>query len=129
MKRLERFRAKHALGLLTRGWTLVCIKKTRQIKKSERVCDSIKSERVLALAIILFISPALAQTGGPDCRPIGQTARGEMVYGLDCKAIKAETTGANLETNMPKTNLPETVIPKAGATEMPPEKPPVGEAK
>jgi hypothetical protein len=52
-----------------------------------------------------------------------------MVYGLDCKAIKAETTGANLETNMPKTNLRDTVVPKAGATEMSPDKPPVGETK
>jgi hypothetical protein len=58
---LERFRAK---------WVLVRVKKTRQIKKLERVCDSIRSERALALvAIVLAVATgapkALAQVEFP----------------------------------------------------------------
>jgi hypothetical protein len=79
----------------------------------------------LALAILLLASPAFAQdkTVAPDtprdCPPIGQTGRGEMVYSLDCKAIKAETAGVNYKPNMPATAMSETVIPKAGATQTP----------
>jgi spore coat protein U-like protein len=76
----KRFRAKHApefsLGLLTRGWLPVRVKKTRQIEKREHdpekhalvldtgdhaqsierlVCGSNKSERVLALLISIAL--------------------------------------------------------------------------
>jgi hypothetical protein len=78
----------------------------------------------LAIAMLLLASPVFAQ--GPvtpdalrDCPPIGQTARGEMVYSLDCKALKAENKDANYKPDMPATNLPETVIPKSGATQTP----------
>jgi hypothetical protein len=79
----------------------------------------------LALAILLLASPALAQDKAVapdalrDCPPIGQTAKGELVYSLDCKAIKAENAEINYKPNMPGTTLPETVIPKAGATQTP----------
>ena len=46
----------------------------------------------LTAALLLFSLPAFAQTNDAfkDCPPIGQTAKGDMVYGLDCKALKAE---------------------------------------
>lgn len=78
----------------------------------------------LALAILLLASPAFAQNNAApdavrDCPPIGQTGKGEMVYSLDCKAIKAENVDVNYKPNMPATNMPETVIPKAGVTQTP----------
>jgi hypothetical protein len=71
-----------------------------------------------AAAIILLSSPAFAQTGSIDCPAIGQTAKGEMVYGLDCKALKAENRAENQPT-MPRTTMKDTVIPKSGATQTP----------
>jgi hypothetical protein len=78
----------------------------------------------LAIAMLLLASPAFAQ--GPaapdalrDCPPIGQTARGEMVYSLDCKALKAENKDINYKPDMPATNLPGTVIPESGKTQTP----------
>jgi hypothetical protein len=78
----------------------------------------------LAIAMLLLASPAFAQNKdvGPDlrdCPPTGQTAKGEMVYSLDCKALKAENKDVNYKPDMPATNLPETVIPKSGATQTP----------
>jgi hypothetical protein len=51
----------------------------------------------LATAILLLSSPAFAQNNDAirDCPPTGQTAKGELVYSLDCKAIKAENADAN----------------------------------
>jgi hypothetical protein len=78
----------------------------------------------LAIAMLLLASPAFAQgTVAPDalrdCPPIGQTAKGEMVYALDCKALKAENKEVNYKPDMPATNLPETVIPQSGKTQTP----------
>jgi hypothetical protein len=78
----------------------------------------------LAIAMLLLASPAFAQgTAAPDalrdCPPIGQTAKGEMVYSLDCKALKAENKDINYKPDMPATNLPETVIPQSGKTQTP----------
>ena len=41
----------------------------------------------LAAALLLLSSPAFAQTNDAfkECPPIGQTAKGDMVYGMDCK--------------------------------------------
>lgn len=85
----------------------------------------------LAIAIMLLSSPAFAQAAGEttDCQPIGQTAKGEMVYGMDCKALRSETVGSNYKPDMPATNLPATVIPKPGGKETPPETTPSGEIK
>jgi hypothetical protein len=77
----------------------------------------------LAIAMLLLASPAFAQTSPApdlrDCPPTGQTAKGEMVYSLDCKALKAENKDVNYKPDMPATNLPETVIPKSGGTQTP----------
>ena len=79
----------------------------------------------LALAILLLASPAVAQDKAVapnalrDCPPIGQTGRGEMVYSLDCKALKDENKEVNYKPDMPATNLPETVIPESGRTQTP----------
>ncbi len=79
----------------------------------------------LAIAMLLLASPAFAQCTvvAPDalrdCAPIGQTAKGEMVYSLDCKALKAENRDINYKPDMPATNLPATVIPQSGKTQTP----------
>jgi hypothetical protein len=77
----------------------------------------------LAAAILLMSTPVFAQNNDAirDCPPIGQTAKGEMVYSLDCKALKAEYM-----PKMPSTTMNETVIPKAGATQTPAETPTTG---
>jgi hypothetical protein len=82
----------------------------------------------LATAILLLSSPAFAQNNNAlsDCPPIGQTGRGEMVYSLDCKAIRAENVSAEFKPNMPPTTLPETVIPKSGGTQNPADTPTTG---
>ena len=74
-------------------------------------------------ALVLLSSPAIAQS--IDCPPIGQTASGELVYGMDCKSVKPENRTENLP-NMPPTNLKDTVIPKAGATQTPESTPTTG---
>ena len=75
----------------------------------------------LATVILFLSSPAFAQNNDVlrDCPPIGQTGKGEMVYSLDCKAIKAENADANYKPNMPSTTMKETVIPKSGGKENP----------
>ena len=61
----------------------------------------------LATAILLLSSPAFAQNNDVlrDCPPIGQTGKGELVYSLDCKAIKAETADMNYQPKLPPTNI------------------------
>jgi hypothetical protein len=61
-----------------------------------------------------------------DCKPIGQTSRGEMVYGLDCKSLKAENISTEYKPNMPPTDMKETVIPKSGAVQTPETTPVTG---
>lgn len=75
----------------------------------------------LATVILFLSSPAFAQNNDVlrDCPPIGQTGKGEMVYSLDCKAIKAENADANYKPNMPSTTMKETVIPKSGGKDNP----------
>ena len=74
--------------------------------------------KLAAAAIVLLSSPAFAQTSSVDCPPTGQTAKGELVYGMDCKSLKPENRAEN-QPNMPPTNMKETVIPKSGATQNP----------
>jgi hypothetical protein len=83
-----------------------------------------------AIAILLVSSSAYAQsTPSRDCTPIGQTAKGELVYAMDCKSMTTgNATDANLQ-KMPATKIPNTVIPKSGATESPPATSPRGDAK
>ncbi len=80
----------------------------------------------LAVAILLLSAPAFAQNKSADpaalqsCPPIGQTARGELIYSLDCKAITTDyTVGENKLNNMPPTNLKNTVIPQSGGLQTP----------
>lgn len=82
----------------------------------------------LATAILLMASPAFAQNNDAlrDCNPIGQTASGEMVYGLDCKALKAENKSPEYKPGMAATNMKETVIPKSGAVQTPESTPTTG---
>jgi hypothetical protein len=62
--------------------------------------------RKLATAFFLFTSPALAQTpnlspgpamesvGSPvKCLPIGKTAKGELVYAMECRDIPVPGVG------------------------------------
>ena len=81
----------------------------------------------LVFATLLMATPALAQSDNPqDCKPIGQTSRGEMVYGLDCKSLKAENISTEYKPNMPPTDMKETVIPKSGAVQTPETTPVTG---
>jgi hypothetical protein len=76
-----------------------------------------------AIAILLLSAPAFAQDKSADpamlqsCPPIGQTAKGELIYSLDCKAINS-TVGES-KVDMPKTTMKDTVIPKSGGTQTP----------
>ena len=88
----------------------------------------------IAVAAVLLSSAAFAQDKQIDpgalreCPPIGQSAKGELIYGMDCKALKPENRVEVLST-MPPTNLPNTVIPKAGGKQEPDETPTKGEPK
>jgi hypothetical protein len=75
----------------------------------------------LATAIFLLSTPVLAQDADAlrDCNPIGKTAKGEMVYALDCKALKPENNSPEYKPNMPQTELKDTVIPKSGGAQRP----------
>jgi hypothetical protein len=81
----------------------------------------------LATAILLVATPAFAQTTGvtPDCPPIGQSAKGELIYGMDCAALKPENKMEVLP-NMPQTNMKDTVIPKSGKVQTPETTPTTG---
>ncbi len=80
--------------------------------------------RKLTFALVLFASPALAQTPnlslGPPlggitnpvvCLPIGKTAKGDLVYSMDCRDIPA-STGLN---SVPQPGLPNLPSEKAAA--------------
>jgi hypothetical protein len=85
----------------------------------------------LAIAMLLAASPAFAQTTAAiDCPPIGQSAKGELIYAMNCSAIKAENRNASYQPPMmPATNLSATVIPRSGATESPEKTPTDGSPK
>jgi len=81
----------------------------------------------LAAALLLLSSPVFAQTNDAfkGCPPIGQTAKGDMVYGMDCKGLKPENRVEN-QPNLPPTNMKDTVIPKSGGTQNPETTPTTG---
>ena len=77
----------------------------------------------MVLALVLMTSPAFAQipnlapappvdrVGDPvKCLPIGKTAKGELVYSLDCRDIPASTSGGESQVAPAP---PATVPPKA----------------
>jgi hypothetical protein len=81
--------------------------------------------KLFAVAILLLSAPAFAQDKSADpaalqsCPAIGQTARGELIYSLDCKAIRTDYTVGEYKPNMPPTNMKDTVIPKSGDVQTP----------
>lgn len=85
-------------------------------------------------AFMLLSSAAFAQdkqidpNALQDCTPIGQSAKGELIYGMDCNALKPENRVEVLST-MPPTNLPNTVIPKSGGKQNPDDTPIKGETR
>lgn len=85
----------------------------------------------LAVALILVSSPAFSQSSDAlkDCPPIGQSAKGELIYSMDCKALKAENVSTEYKPNVPEMNLKDTVIPKSGGTQTPETTPTTGENK
>jgi hypothetical protein len=91
--------------------------------------------KYLAVAILLISTSAFAQDKAADsavlsgCPPMGQTAKGELIYSLDCKAIKTDYTVGEYKPNMPSTNMKDTVIPKSGAVQTPATTPTTGETK
>jgi hypothetical protein len=82
----------------------------------------------VAVVFALVSSPALTQervvdpSALKDCPPIGQSAKGELIYGMDCAALKPENRVEVLST-MPPTNLPNTVIPQSGGKQNPDDTP------
>jgi hypothetical protein len=91
--------------------------------------------KYLAVAILLISTSALAQDKAADsaglsgCPPIGQTAKGELIYSLDCKAIKTDYTVGENKPNMPPTNMKDTVVPKSGGLQTPETTPTKGETR
>ena len=90
--------------------------------------------KAAATIFALIASPALAEdrvvdpAALKDCSPIGQSAKGELIYGMDCAALKPENRVEVLST-MPPTNLPNTVIPQSGGKQNPDDTPTKGEPK
>ena len=90
--------------------------------------------KTAATIFVLIASPALAQdrvvdpAALKDCPPVGQSAKGELIYGMDCAALKPENRVEVLST-MPPTNLPNTVIPQSGGKQNPDDTPTKGEPK
>ena len=88
----------------------------------------------IAAILALLASPALAQdrvvdpAALKDCPPVGQSAKGELIYGMDCAALKPANRGEVLP-NMSPTNLKDTVIPNAGGVDNPRDTPTAGEPK
>ena len=77
----------------------------------------------VVLALMLMTSSAVAQipnlapappvdrVGDPvKCLPIGKTAKGDLVYSLDCRDIPASTSGGEPQV---APTPPATVLPKA----------------
>ncbi|MBV8894892.1 MAG: hypothetical protein JO051_00150 [Acidobacteriaceae bacterium] len=90
------------------------------------------SKKALIFAAMMC-GPASAQTA-PDpselskCQPIGQTVKGERIYGLDCPAIN-NVASTDYKPDMPATNLKDTVIPKPGGKQNPEATPTKGETR
>jgi hypothetical protein len=85
--------------------------------------------RKLTLALLLFAPPALAQTPnlspGPPlegvahpvvCLPIGKTAKGDLVYSMDCRDIPASAA----PNSAPQPDLP--ILPSEKAAAAPEKK-------
>jgi hypothetical protein len=88
----------------------------------------------LTAVFVLLSTAAFAQEKSVDpsalqeCAPIGQSVKGELIYGMDCKALKPENR-INVLSTVPPTNLPNTVIPKSGGKQNPDDTPTKGETR
>ena len=49
----------------------------------------------------------------------GTALRVSLIYGMDCKALKAENMSTEYQPKMAPTDMKETVIPKSGGKETP----------
>jgi hypothetical protein len=80
----------------------------------------------LALALLLYTSPALAQTpnlaGAPPasnvqspvvCLPIGKTSKGDLVYAMECRDIPVEKTAMPPVLPTPPSTAPAAAPPAA----------------
>jgi hypothetical protein len=76
----------------------------------------------------VFAEQAPDPTALSKCQPIGQTIKGERIYGLDCQAIN-NVASTEFKPEMPSTNLKETVIPKPGKVQTPDTTPTKGETR
>jgi hypothetical protein len=89
---------------------------------------------VLAVGAAAF-APAFAETAPPDpaglknCPPLGQSAKGELIYSLDCAAIKTDYPTGSYKPDMPPTKMKDTVIPKSGGVQTPESTPTQGDLK
>ena len=87
-----------------------------------------------AAMLALLSSPAFAQdrvvdpAALKDCPPLGQSAKGELIYGMDCAALKPENR-LEVLPSMPPTKLKDTVIPNSGGVDNPSNTPTAGEPK
>jgi hypothetical protein len=76
----------------------------------------------LALAILIFSSPAFAQTNSapsePVCEPIGRTSKGDLVYSMECRNIPGLPPGEKLPGYNP---APKDLDAPPVATPKPPE--------
>jgi hypothetical protein len=85
-----------------------------------------------ALVLLLFTSPALAQTpnlaGAPPasnvpspvvCLPIGKTSKGDLVYAMECRDIPVEKTAMPPELPSPPSTAPSTAPPAAPSSAPP----------
>jgi len=85
----------------------------------------------LALALLLFTAPALAQTpnlaGAPPasnvespvvCLPIGKTSKGDLVYAMECRDIPVEKTAMP-----PLSSTAPSTAPTAAPSSAPPAAP------
>jgi hypothetical protein len=82
----------------------------------------------LAIAMFLLASPAFAQSNDAlkDCPPIGQSAKDELIYAMDCPALKAGNINADYKPKVPEMNLKDTVVPKADNVQTPATTPTTG---
>jgi hypothetical protein len=86
------------------------------------------------MALLLLSVPALLNISQPipllfrTVPPIGQSARGELIYSMDCEAIKTNYKSNDYKTNIPPTNMKRTVIPKSDGVQNPATTPTKGES-
>jgi hypothetical protein len=59
----------------------------------------------LIWAVLLVSSPAIGQSEEPKCQPIGRTAKGDLVYSMECRNIPGLAAGTNGYNPLPQTTV------------------------